>query len=303
VEVLETLGSTWGATLPDLGETIGDQLWNAFRVVVRSLEGYHVVVLRAADCLPPSLVSRLFAYAKAAHTLSVLCVFNAGGPRLRVEDGPYLDLKLRMEAYSLLELVAIVESRCRQAFSDPMLPDVSRFVVDAVAAFALRVPGVCMRVLQEIALLSEACPVVDADAIRGCVKRVVRDAHGSPDAWEFILESDLLERCFLEGLLGWFSANGGFYADYGELEGIYARVCMSLGLRPDLDEFAAILLTLEEWELLAPSEIELAALEWDNSDDSNALEECPSRVAYLLTDTVRELQEKMHHCFSAGRAE
>ena len=164
------------------------------------------------------------------------------------------DFKIQMDSYSKKSLFNISKSRCDVAFKKPVNNDMVQYIVDLVCQFDRQVPGSTIRVLRELFPIIEDGNFVDSDRIRdSCRFQFEGFSMDEITLAEYINESELLDKVFLDNVSRHFKGSENYYITHENLKLSYDIACESMEYTKKFNEFTNMLSKLEKISLLLPS--------------------------------------------------
>lgn len=232
------------------------QLWNLFKFLNSKTNNIpKIYFLDSVEFSKPKIINKIMT-AAISEPFILINSFNVPKCSPYLLDFKKSDFQVQLGSYSSKTLMDITQDRCKHSLRQPVGSEINKFIVDLVCQFDKKVPGSCVRVLREL------YPVLNSDAnISGSKIREI--CRGQFEGFsldelsiaEFISESDIIDRIFLDNICSYFINSGDFYITYEELFVTYKIACESIEYKPKAYEFQKILDRLNGISLLIPSEI------------------------------------------------
>ncbi len=240
------------------------QLWNLFKFLNSKTKNIpKIYFLDSVEFSKPKIINKIMT-AAISEPFILINSFNVPKCSPYLLDFKNPDFQIQLGSYSSKTLVNITQDRCKQSLRQPVgfFKTTSEFIVDLVCQFDKKVPGSCVRVLRELYPVLNSNAIINGSKVREiCRGQFEGFSLDELSIAEFISESDILDRIFLDNLCSYFKNTSDFYINYDKLFVTYKMACESIEYKPKVYEFQKTLKRLNQISLLMPSEVNSA----DNS--------------------------------------
>ncbi|MBD3353185.1 MAG: AAA family ATPase [Candidatus Lokiarchaeota archaeon] len=244
-------------------------LWNLFKMLVNKLNASLMIFIDSVEYINPKLINKLHDFAKS-ESIILIHTFNAATSSPFLSDFKKPDFKISMDIYNYNSLFKIGKDRCRMAIRNRVDDSMIKYVVDLVGKFDKKVPGPMIRVLSDLyPVLEDYDPSMSNQIREVCRYQFQGFAIDELSLADYIADSDILDRIFVDNITSYFKTTDEFYIDYEELKNNYVIACESIEQKMSEKNFHSTLKNLEQISLLLPSEIGLPEKEKVNSIGSN----------------------------------
>lgn len=290
-----------------------NNLWNLFKLFISKMNQQIILFLDSTEYLNPNIVNKICNFAK---TESIILIQSYNVPK----SSPLLidifqpDYKLELGIYSNKGLLEIGQDRCKVAIKNPVDDELLKYVVDVTSLFDKKIPGSVMKVLRDLYPLLEHNRIIDTTQVRDVCRYQFEgfsiDELGIAD---FISESDILDRVFLDNICGYFIRSNNYYIPAMELQQNYQLACESLEESVSLSKYQSCLKQMQYVSLLIPSTLGQTSIPSDDPSVNLTMNKNPNMKknikpslsnklntnAYFITISPEILNEMLNVAFGS----
>ncbi|MHA1727307.1 MAG: hypothetical protein ACTSWY_01085 [Promethearchaeota archaeon] len=262
--ILNYLANKMNYDIPpaDILKSKTSNLWNLLKMLTSKLNDTQMLLfLDSVEHINPKVINKIMDSA-LSESFMVINSFNIPqcSPFLMNFKSP--DFKIDMDSYSNGTLLEISRDRCEISIRNPVEDDITKYIVDLVCQFDKKNPGSCIRLLRELYPLLDQNQVVSSSQIRDIARYQFEGfSIDELSVADFISESTIIERIFLDNICTYFNQSDEFYIPFKDLSDYYKISCETIEYDSSNREFHSILKRLQNISLLMPTVI--------NTSDSN----------------------------------
>jgi Cdc6-like AAA superfamily ATPase len=232
------------------------QLWNIFKLLCSKQHEKFAFVLDSVEYANPKILNKI---SETAASDSVIMINSFNVP----QSSPFLmdfrkpDFKVEMNTYSHSNLLKITKDRCEVAIKHPVEDTMLKYITDLVCEFDKKVPGSTIRVVKELYPILEHNKNVSGNQIRDiCRYQFEGYSIDELSIAEFISESELRDRVFLDNICTYFNKSEEYYISYKYLRNSFKLACESLEDAFSEPQFNSTIKKLYNISLLIPSSLD-----------------------------------------------
>lgn len=229
------------------------RLWNLCKLLISKLKQQIIIFLDSVEYLNPNIINKVCNFAKT-ESIIVIQSYNIPKSSPILIDVNQPDYKLELGIYSNKSLLEIGQDRCKVAIKNPVEDELLKYVVDLTSLFDKKVPGSIMKVLRDLYPILEHNRIIDTSQVRDVCRYQFEgfsvDELGIAD---FISNSDILERVFLDNICGYFIRSNSYYISSLELQQNYQLACESLEESVSAAKYQSSIKQMQNISLLLPS--------------------------------------------------
>lgn len=281
-------------------------LWNLFKLSVSKLNGQVVLFLDSVEYTDPKVLNRIIDFCKSESMILISC-FNVPKSSPFLLDFKRPDFKIEIGSHNLSSLYKIGEHRWKIGIDQHIDSDMVHFIVDLIGQFDKHVPGSIVRVLREVYPLIKNGVENTHDEVRDrCRYHFEGYNIDELSVAEYISESTLTERLFLDNICGYFLNTDEFYMPYDEIKNNYMVACENLELPTSQNAFSTTLNQLRRISLLLPSHFDMHMITKDSvtmsghrSDHQKIPVKETNRVPHFITVPPESLHEMLNVAFGS----
>jgi len=234
------------------------KIWNLIKLAIQKIKTPIILFLDSLEFIEPHIANKLTIFNKSEKIIQITS-FNMPkcSPYLYEYEKP--DWRLELGIYSNKDLLKISQDRCALAFKTPIEIDLHKFIIDLVTQFDKKIPGPIINILRELYPLIEnsnnlskensehKSHIIDANRVRDlCRYQFEGFSIDELTIADFVSETDVLERIFLDNLCNYFYQTNKYYINFQELKEKYILACESIEVKMNDESFYRTIKDLEK---------------------------------------------------------
>ncbi len=256
VEITEFLGLANKKRIKDeamLGITI-EQLWNLIKHLSSRLEQNLVIMLDSAEYVDAKVLMKLIGLSKNRSKLHLVLSFNVSGSNFKVIEMYEADKRIAIPEYRNSDLFSITKDRADMSVKAGIGGPVLAFVIDSVNEYGNKSPGSCIGFLKDLYPTLFETNELRAEEVRMHARYYFGlKMMDSISVADILMDSDMLERLFLDNIVNYFKSNDKLYIPFSKLAESYKMGCECLEVVPRKNEFVSVVEKLTENYVILPS--------------------------------------------------
>ena len=266
------------------------KLWNLLKFLLKKIEVPVLMHIQNSESMDPIYLDKLFQLAKDLRSVQILTSMNTGGQSYRFKKFEQMDHKIRMDLYSGNEIREITNSRAKMAMKSPLNPESIDLMVDYVMDFDLHIPGASINLLKQVYPVVQDNGELTSEDLRSiCQYQFEGLNFDAISMADFVMQTSIEERLFLEYLMGYFENSNRYYIPYGEIKNAYRMTAEELGFKINQSEFRQSFAKITEANILRPGQCYI--------HEGMKAKDGVLPVAHFLTMPIEEVSEIMNLSF------
>ena len=218
-----------------------DELWNLVQQLSDNLAVNSLIMFDSAESIDRRLMKKMIALAKKRTKMNLLFSFNISGSTMKMVEIYNCDKNIQMPEFKNSELYSITKDRADMAFKSGLPTPMLAFVVDSVKEFGAKNPGSCVDFLKEIYPTIYANNEISADEARFHARyHFELKMMDSISIADFIMDSNMTERIFLDNMITCFKEENLLYASFNKIEEAYNMTGELLEFKPEKNELFSL---------------------------------------------------------------